>query len=215
MVPQSKCSGSHSPCALGSPVRLTWQGEARQSICSLRLAPTRSMDRIVPNPPLRAWAWDQLSKEHGFTTHFHKGHISGKPLSLTEPCPNWCAHVHRHTCSIGMVYFLSHEGMNSSRMSGWETSFPVLPSAMYKSVPSIFGEFSGKKPRAELEEPSGEARINTQEQHKLHNPERQIYISIIKASLCLLVLSLSLISSKGFPIGFHFWMPNHSTTPEL
>lgn len=105
--------------------------------------------------------------------------------------------------------------MNSSRMSGWETSFPVLPSAMYKSVPSIFGEFSGKKPRAELEEPSGEARINTQEQHKLHNPERQIYISIIKASLCLLVLSLSLISSKGFPIGFHFWMPNHSTTPEL
>lgn len=86
---------------------------------------------------------------------------------------------------------------------------------MYKSVANIFGEFSGEKPRAELEEPSGEARMNTQERHKLHNPERQIYVSIIKASLCLLVLSLPLISSKGFPIGFHLWRPNQSTTPEL
>lgn len=111
--------------------------------------------------------------------------------------------------ALGWFTFFIHEGSTHTLpihlecKSGWETSFPVLPSVMYKSVPSIFGELSGKNPRAELEEPSGEARINTQERHKLHNPERQIYVSIIKASLCLLVLSLSLISRKKFS----HWIP--------
>lgn len=44
--------------------------------------------------------------------------------------------------------------------------------------------------RDSQKEPSREARVNTQEKTKPHNPERQIYISIIKAALCLLVLFL-------------------------
>lgn len=160
-------------------------------------------------------------RQHGFTTHFHEGHVSRKAPSVTELCPNCFGYAHRHTRSIGMVYFLIHEGVmqytyssRSSRKSQvGKFSFQFYLQSCTNLLPISLETTLDKNQKQSQKEPSGEARINTQERHKRHNPERQIYISIIKASLCLLVLSL--ISSKGFAIGLHFWIPNHCTTLEL
>lgn len=79
--------------------------------------------------------WTELSQ----VSHWALGHetscqksmdslpTSTKALSVESPChllnwvDNWCGHAHRQTHSIGMAYFLIHEGMMQYTYSSHST----------------------------------------------------------------------------------------------